>query len=1368
MTSGVGQSLVKSHALNHALAMQFGQLNRGSIAVLMVLWTVLARAESGLIISEFMASNQTVLQDRFGKHFDWIELFNAGVNPVDTDGWSLTDDPLQPRKWLLPATTVPAGGMLIVFASGKNVTGGDGVAHTSFRLSRAGEYLALQGPESDEPESRFAPGYPPMLPDISYGVELDWRPESVWIGPESACRFFVVSNDTLALEWTEPGFDDGSWREGMGAVGFSFRDSRLDEVIRTEVPGMFRRRTGCLVRYPFDVSDPPSTGSGQILRLAVRYHDGFVAYVNGREVARRNAPQALGWAALATADVMIGNPIEDILVPLEPGLIRAGRNVLAFHAMTSDRLVTEFLLAPELAVGTVSVDTENHGYFPVATPRGLNPPPLPAIADAPVPSREGGTFVTPFDLSLSTPDPETVIRFTVDGSIPDQNSGVYEGPIPIRRGTQVRARGYRTGLLPSPIVNTSFLQLHREMLSFTSDLPLIVLEVLGGGAVPADRFQPVLAAVFEPGADGRTVFTTEPTVTSRAGLKRRGSSTGGRDKASYSLEIWDDRDDDRAISLLGMPENSDWVLYGPYNFDRALIRNPFVYALSNQMGRYATRTRFCEVFLNSNLDSVRPSEYRGVYVLTEKIKRSADRVDVEPLSPEIDSEPEVSGGYMIKIDRLDPGDLGSNAGGQSFAWVYPKEEEVTREQSAWLVDYIGAFDRALDGRLFADPQRGYAPFIDVDACIDHHLINEFTKNPDGLRLSTYLYKPRNGKLAFGPVWDFDRTMGPDDDSRAADPRGWSTVFNYNWWGRLFSDPNFVTRYEDRWHFFRQGAMATDNMLTLVDALAAQVSEAQARNFARWGLVTGRTGWEREVLELKQWIAARADWMDTQLLRIRPPVVADTAKVEEAGTVVRVGAESSGTIYVTADGTDPRDPSGEPSGGAVAIQGDAAVDLTLPGAVWRYLDDSTDPGSGWKDLLFDDSHWAEGHAEFGFGDGDEVTMVSRGPVEPGTSVAYYFRKTFDLDEPENLVELTLRLRVDDGAVAHLNGVEIARLNLPAGIDILPSTLAIVEVSGAGERDSVVRDVPLGTLQRGANVLAVQVHKATQRNRDMSFDAALRGLRGVETPWVLDHSALVQARVLRNGDWSALESATLLVTGAPTPIRITEVMYRPPEGGAHEFLELRNFGDRPFLLTGFTLDGVGFRFADGSRIDPGEVIVLASDRDPAAFSRHYPLVTPFAVYPGALSNGGETLLLRDAGGAVVDRIVFDDDPRAGWPADADGAGYSLERLFTTGPATNPIHWRASPARGGSPGDLDHRVPAIASALMIDDALVIRFVARAGLHYSLLSASSIPAPGTTRREAGTLVESITASTEDRDITVTVPIKTANSSGFFWITIP
>ena len=171
-----------------------------------------------LAITEFQAINVSTLQDEDGDFSDWIEIRNDSNQPVDLQGWYLTDDADELMKWQFPAISIAANDEIVVFASGKNRVVAGQELHTSFKLSGGGEYLGLvdlNGQVSQE----FAPEYPPQVQDDSYGLGVG-RVATQLVDRQMAVRSFVPLDDSLGEDWTELGFDDGQWQEGVGPTGY--------------------------------------------------------------------------------------------------------------------------------------------------------------------------------------------------------------------------------------------------------------------------------------------------------------------------------------------------------------------------------------------------------------------------------------------------------------------------------------------------------------------------------------------------------------------------------------------------------------------------------------------------------------------------------------------------------------------------------------------------------------------------------------------------------------------------------------------------------------------------------------------------------------------------------------------------------------------------------------------------------------------------------------------------------------------------------------------------------------------------------------------------------------------------------------------
>jgi len=637
----------------------------------------------------------------------------------------------------------------------------------------------------------------------------------------------------------------------------------------------------------------------------------------------------------------------------------------------------------DISYGRDRVDPDSVGYFAAPTPGAANATSGPGFAPEVLFSQPSRTFVNSFTLELSTPDnTNAVIRYVLvsaastasSTNLPTASSPLYQGPITISNTVQVRARSFLPGTayFPGPPRTESYVRLNTNLLNFTSDLPLVVIHTIGSTTFPTgypDPDQSVVAAVFEP-RFGRSSLTNEPEVIHRAGINIRGATTASFPKSSFALEFWNEFNDDEDVELLGMPAESDWVLYGINNYDKSFMHNPLIYDLSNNLGRYAPRTRFVEVFINNSGGALTtPSgpasgNYYGVFVLMEKIKRSDKRVAIDKLVPEQTNAPAVTGGYLLKADRVGANERTFSAAGISgIVYVDPDGLEMVTPQrliqARYISDYLRSFYSALTNSDFSNPVTGYAAYLDVDSAIDHHLLNVFSLNPDAFVLSAFFHKPRNQKLQMGPLWDYDRTLGTSDDDRAWNPRAWRSTsshpvridfFNRGgepgngfvnvWYSRLFRDIDFFQRWIDRYQELRASLLSSNHLFAAVDESASQVQEAHAREVARWvGVTTPRSGlvsrggyshnfpgtYQGEVDFQKKWVGDRLNFMDTNFLN--PPSLGAPGGDIPPGfalSLIDNSGKAGTTLYYTLDGTDPRAPGGGIHPNAVAYAGAIAL------------------------------------------------------------------------------------------------------------------------------------------------------------------------------------------------------------------------------------------------------------------------------------------------------------------------------------------------------------------------------------------------------------------------------------------------------------
>lgn len=529
--------------------------------------------------------------------------------------------------------------------------------------------------------------------------------------------------------------------------------------------------------------------------------------------------------------------------------------------------VTWGALPSDVSYGCLPDGATTRVFFAAATPGTTNAPPAyAAIAETPRVSRPGGLFLGTLMLTVQVQSAQAQIRYTVDGSMPHSNSTLYTAPLVLSATTRLCARAFEPGLLPSAVARHEYYRMMPNILT-SSPLPIIVIDTRGQ-AIPNEPKIDAFIGIISNGTGRNAVSDPFNHFEGRIGIELRGQSSLNEPQKQYGFETRDDDGEDRDTSLLGFPLESDWVLYAPYN-DKTLMRNVLAYDAFRRMGWYASRTVFCELVLNG--------EYRGVYVFMEKIKRAPGRVNIAKLRALDNTPPNISGGYIVKIDKTDSGDVTFLTDeGTRFIHVYPRSDRVTTAQRAWIRTYLTNFEASVRSANFANPVSGYARYIDVASFIDTYLMVQAFKNIDGLRLSTYFYKDRNGKLFMGPAWDYNISLGNANYYEGQYTNGWYTTGDSFaipfWWERFRADTNFMALCRARWQALRKDILHRTNFLARIDALAAALDEPQRRHFQRWPILGTyvwpnyyytATSYVQEVTWMKQWAHGRMAWMDGQ-------------------------------------------------------------------------------------------------------------------------------------------------------------------------------------------------------------------------------------------------------------------------------------------------------------------------------------------------------------------------------------------------------------------------------------------------------------------------------------------------------------------------
>ncbi|MGY6560291.1 MAG: CotH kinase family protein [Nitritalea sp.] len=422
---------------------------------------------------------------------------------------------------------------------------------------------------------------------------------------------------------------------------------------------------------------------------------------------------------------------------------------------------------------------------------------------------------------------------------------------------------------------------------------------------------------FEPKVPGSLkVYQKKKLVQEqRIGIEYRGKTSFRlSEKKGFNIETVDDAGNSIDVAFFGMPELDDWRIVGHvvnvqdnYIWDKSLMYNPLGYALSRSIGRYAARSQFVEIEVNG--------VYMGVYAFMERLKRGRDRIDIRALRA--DSE-NISGGYLLTIDKSSIGEAGIGLPlsyfynnwdddarytaensfrshydilGQKletepfgppyhpnmyretyFLYDYPRRRNTIPAHDAYIQNYIHAFETALSSDDFSKNERSYLDYIEIESFVDYFILNELCRNVDAYRISTYLQKDRDGKLAMGPIWDMN--IGFDEGERIP-MNTW--VMRYNdlvgndpwmvpfWWPRLMEDSYFRAVLKERWTHFRRGPLTDQAMLSLVDSFADYLvsNGAVKRNYELWDQGIG-VNYEESIEALKQFLKTRASWMDSEI------------------------------------------------------------------------------------------------------------------------------------------------------------------------------------------------------------------------------------------------------------------------------------------------------------------------------------------------------------------------------------------------------------------------------------------------------------------------------------------------------------------------
>ena len=355
-------------------------------------------------------------------------------------------------------------------------------------------------------------------------------------------------------------------------------------------------------------------------------------------------------------------------------------------------------------------------------------------------------------------------------------------------------------------------------------LPVVYVETEGGkGVYSKTEFVP--ASLYIKGTE--EYETLQPVTCS---IRGRGNTTWTWPKKPYLIKL------EEKASIFGMHKHKRWVLLANF-MDRSLMRNLVSMKVASMTS--LAWTPGCvpvEVVLNG--------KHQGSYLLIEQVRVDNHRVNITEMKPEDNAGEALTGGYLLELDFhydnefqwVDPrGRCDGMSRGIPFAVKSPDPEEITSAQKNYIKNYIAEVASAIYGDHFADPQNGYAKYLDVDSFVDYWIVyevmcNHELRNPG----SVFFHKDRGGKLTAGPCWDFDWGILSFYTSE-----GETKLVNRKaiWYERLFQDPVFAQKVKAR---FNELLPQLQTIPDYMDQCEALLTESAKLNFQLWNPADDRS------------------------------------------------------------------------------------------------------------------------------------------------------------------------------------------------------------------------------------------------------------------------------------------------------------------------------------------------------------------------------------------------------------------------------------------------------------------------------------------------------------------------------------------------
>jgi hypothetical protein len=1041
-----------------------------------------------VVISEFMASNQTAWADDDGNYSDWIELHNAGNQPVNLNGWHLTDDANNLTKWRFPAVSLAADSYVLVYASDQDRTNPASPLHTSFKLSADGEYLGIVRPDGVTVEDSYAPAFPTQRPDISYGIGADGVTRGFFAAstpgrangialPDDADavviselmyslpRVGILDPEPTRFEYVEllnrglRPVDVTGWQFTRG-IDFTLPSATIPAggtlVVAADVAAfatVYPTVTNVVGGWTGKLSNSGETvelvNAAGVLVDQVRYAD------QGDWALRTPGPLdrgATGWAWTANHDG--GGHSLELINPRASN--DEGQNWAAS------------LLPGGTPGRTNSRNTDNIAPLILDV---RHDPPLPRANEpvaitAEIRDDYAGSVQVTTSWRVAGDDAWQQATMYDDGTHGDgaAGDGVFGTVLPGQSDLAVVeffvSAADPTGLVRHwPAVTTNGLHetnaLYQVIDAFDAQQAWVpgtppIYHVI---MTPAERleftninrqsnaqFNATFIAVTGTGIDVRY----------NAGVRVRGSGS---------------RDDPIPNNRVNLPSDQPWEGVTAINLNQRNPINQIAGSVIYQMANVPVSTSHAVRVFSNGVDL----KNGGIYVHQEVMDNEYAQ----------NHYPTDSGGNLYRGRRPDE----SPPGGQGAGLVYFGEDPAPyvsylKETNSSEADWSDVIEltRVLNTTSDAEYASEVRQVVDVEQWFRAMAINALIDNNE------------YGLLTGDPLGDdFAMYRGVEDPRFQMIPYDWDTLFGsvnrsilrplaVPRLNRLITNPEFQAEYYDQFLHVIDTVLQSGELGPALDLALQSVAPANEIRRIKQFLVD-RSNFVRNLIGSQLTVDSSLPQVDG-VVRSSQGAIALNGRFPQATTkAVRVNDELASLVLSNGNWR------------FASSETDRATLLDF-GADWRFHDQGVDLGTAWRTSQFDDSSWSVGPAELGYGDGDEATVVGFGGSEGNRHPTTYFRSQFQVADRADITGLVLEMVYDDGAAVYLNGTEVLRAHLPAdaGYATFATTLKGQDTENLVE-SFVLPLAALDALVEGENVLAIEIHQGGADSPDIGLDARL---------------------------------------------------------------------------------------------------------------------------------------------------------------------------------------------------------------------------------------------------------------------------------------